>query len=642
MAVWRRYYHVLALVLVWLCSCEAGSLGDQKCPRVGVFMTGTWSDVDVENVNRILSEMTVFFLTTADALQRDPPLHVYISVGAGARSKLGALPSVERIKWVHVDSVSAILLDNVYFCFFSSHLSNNVMPSAMSVEDIDLQPSAEFFGKFPLVSVFVATFRSGEKIWRVINSLRSQTYQNWELVLVDDSNDSGETYRKLSQIGDPRVRVYLPHTPSGFIGAVKRYAAGLCLGKILVEMDHDDALEPSCLSDVVKAYVQNPKAGFVYGDYTEWYLERRASNEYEEGYARGFGSYYREYSHVLKAWVSVAREPDINSVTLRDSVGYPNHVRTWRADFYALIGGHNVHLPIADDIEILMRTFLRTQWVRIPRLGYVQYREPKGNNFTFLRLKEIRKIQRRLAWYYRVAIDRKLKALGMRTDLRRPKKFYKDLDKAQANSVAQRNHGSNGTLLVVTVGATVLDLGRVVQEAFDDAVRHPDPAVDTGLKTGLVDELVAVGYGRCTIQCMQRLVQRSQSLKSLSRTVRYWALNGTDILDVVWYATMIAATVVSDKSLVINVVGESGRLTNIRQYQVFRAKEPQRNFALGGTALPEPDVMWQETHSQTVSLKLLFALLCMVLVCYVLVKCSCFKNLLARAVSLRTKSMKDV
>ena len=60
-------------------------------------------------------------------------------------------------------------------------------------------------------------------------------------MIVDDSGDEDDTYNEyLLPLDDPRVRRYRQDSRSGYIGSIKRYAAGLCTGEILVEVDHDD------------------------------------------------------------------------------------------------------------------------------------------------------------------------------------------------------------------------------------------------------------------------------------------------------------------------------------------------------------------------------------------------------------------
>ena len=75
-------------------------------------------------------------------------------------------------------------------------------------------------------------------------SLKEQTYTNWEWIIVDDSDDDGETFKMLSNLAkkDHRIQVFKPWEHSGIIGKVKNWACSLGKGHILVELDHDDEL----------------------------------------------------------------------------------------------------------------------------------------------------------------------------------------------------------------------------------------------------------------------------------------------------------------------------------------------------------------------------------------------------------------
>lgn len=361
-------------------------------------------------------------------------------------------------------------------------------------------------------------------------------------MLVDDSDDSGLTFKELSDLArlDSRIRVFLPHRSDGLIGATKRYAAGLCRGQVLVEMDHDDSLEPNCLQEIIDTFRRHPGAGFVYGDSSVWFLESRRSNQYVDGFAMGFGSYYRQYSQVLKNWVNVNRAADLNPRTLSDSVGIPNHVRAWRADFYVAIGGHNVNLPVADDIDLCMRTFLRTDMVRMPRLGYIQYREPKGNNFTFLRLREIRKLQARLAWFYRNPILRRLKRVGISGNGHRVFTFYSHANRTEVISMGNKIDYRRGSLLIAVVKHKTQKLRVLVEKFYSKG-----------------SEMVLVGTGECDISCMQKMINSDPWFKS--KNARYWAYSNTSE-SALWYGTIISGTLPSDETTVIEVDSDSSTL----------------------------------------------------------------------------------
>jgi glycosyltransferase involved in cell wall biosynthesis len=325
-------------------------------------------------------------------LARDRP-HAIVTFGnAHDYPRLMQAPFDVRKRWIHYPHANdlAEVGRGAFHCFLHNALQDR--------RDV------------PLVTVFTPAYRTGPRIERPFRSLRSQTYRDWEWVLLDDSDDSGETFRRLSDLaaGDYRVRVYRGRH-SGIIGRVKKDACLLGRGEFLVELDHDDALTPDALETVVAAFRKYPEAGFVYSDFAECFEDNRPF-EYSGSWAFGYGN-YREETHQGVRY-QVAGAPNLNAKTIRHIVGVPNHVRAWRRSTYLEIGGHADWLHVADDYELLLRTFLHTRMARIPRLCYIQYRNAEGNTHR-ARNQEIQRLVRYLSQWYDRRIHDRLVELGV-------------------------------------------------------------------------------------------------------------------------------------------------------------------------------------------------------------------------------------
>jgi glycosyltransferase involved in cell wall biosynthesis len=325
-------------------------------------------------------------------LVQDKP-QVLITIGKrNAFPNLSNAPFEVRKRWIHYETLpdlSQLGLD-AYNCYL-----RNIFNGHGADDD-------------PLVTVFTPAYRTGERIHRPFLSLREQTYANWEWVLVDDSNDGGETFKILKGLArkDHRIQVFKPGEHSGVIGKLKNWACSLGKGHILVELDHDDALTDYALDSVVQGFKQFPDAGFLYTDCAEVF-EDGINSTYREGWAFGFGSYTNvEYKGKLYKSGSGG---NINAKTIRHIVSSPNHIRAWRKSFYESIGGHNKNLHVADDYEILVRTFLYTRMVRFPRLCYIQY---IGNSAQQDRNKDIHRHVRSILAHYDKMIHDRLLHLG--------------------------------------------------------------------------------------------------------------------------------------------------------------------------------------------------------------------------------------
>lgn len=253
-----------------------------------------------------------------------------------------------------------------------------------------------------LISVFTSTFNTGvDIIRRTYESLKGQTYLNWEWVITDDSTGM-ETfnYLQLLQSEDPRIKLYriFPLT-GGNIGEAKYRAAMMCSGELIVELDHDDELTRDALEEIRKAALENRDAGFFYSDCAEIDANRN-SLTYGETYCNGYGTYY-ETEYDGKIYLT-GKTPEINPFTIRHIAGVPNHVRVWNRMFYLRIGGHNRTVKIADDYELIVRTFLNTRMVHIPKMLYFQhYHESNTQN---ARREEILSEVQKIASFYDEAI----------------------------------------------------------------------------------------------------------------------------------------------------------------------------------------------------------------------------------------------
>jgi O-antigen biosynthesis protein len=268
--------------------------------------------------------------------------------------------------------------------------------------------------RHPLVSIFTPSYKSGSKILRPFSSLLKQSYSNWEWIIVDDTEDysNWQSLERLANM-DHRIKPFRPMRRSGRIGELKKWACGLASGSILVELDHDDELTSYCLSSIVEAFSNNNDIGMAYTDDAEVYIKTGDSHIYPEGWGFGYGKYETVVYEGKEYMVGIT--PPINEITIRHIVGVPNHVRAWRTKTYHAIGGHNPNLHVADDYELILRTWLYSHIHYIPIFGYIQYRNEDGNT-TFSRNAEIQRLVRYIQETYEPLIQARL-AKGVPLDL---------------------------------------------------------------------------------------------------------------------------------------------------------------------------------------------------------------------------------
>lgn len=112
----------------------------------------------------------------------------------------------------------------------------------------------------PLVSVLMTVYNRENYIAEAIESVIDSTYQNWELIIVDDkSSDESVTIAKNYEKKDERIKVYINEQNLGDYPN-RNQAAAYAKGKYLKYLDSDDLIYPHGLEVMVKAMERYPEA----------------------------------------------------------------------------------------------------------------------------------------------------------------------------------------------------------------------------------------------------------------------------------------------------------------------------------------------------------------------------------------------
>ena len=317
--------------------------------------------------------------------------------------------NIDEVYGVYSNKYHVILKigDNVGMNDIPEKVMNRVLTlsgnESYSVDEINNQVNT-FYAKLcisnkqlyrPTFSIFTTCFNSYEKIKRAYNSLLSQTFIDWEWVIVDDSPEEAHFSFLRSTLTDPRVRLYRRNGNSGSIGLVKNEAIALCRGDIIVEFDHDDELTEDCLKLAKQAFDTDSDIGFVYMDFINMYEDEKPffygnQKTHEIFMSKGYGGYL--CMRFRGKWQNLYLTPNINNITTSHLVCLPNHPRIWRADVLREFGSYSELLPICDDLEILMQTLIKYKAAKVCKLGYIQYMNPGRNNFSLIRNSEINRL----------------------------------------------------------------------------------------------------------------------------------------------------------------------------------------------------------------------------------------------------------
>jgi len=97
----------------------------------------------------------------------------------------------------------------------------------------------------PLVSVSMPAFNAERYIGEAIESILSQTYTNFELIIIDDGS-TDQTREIINRYHDPRIVKIFSDQNRGLI-ATRNQIAQLARGKYLALLDADDRAFPNRL-----------------------------------------------------------------------------------------------------------------------------------------------------------------------------------------------------------------------------------------------------------------------------------------------------------------------------------------------------------------------------------------------------------
>ncbi len=97
-----------------------------------------------------------------------------------------------------------------------------------------------------LISIIVPVYNSEKYINRCINSIKSQSYADWECILVDDGS-SDNSLSILQQFADIDRRFKVFHQNNAGAGAARNFGIERALGSYVVFVDSDDMIKPDYL-----------------------------------------------------------------------------------------------------------------------------------------------------------------------------------------------------------------------------------------------------------------------------------------------------------------------------------------------------------------------------------------------------------
>lgn len=119
----------------------------------------------------------------------------------------------------------------------------------------------------PLFSILIANYNNGKYFIDCYNSILSQSYQNWEAIIVDDCSTDNSVEQIKNIVGtDKRFKIFKNEQNSG-VGFTKNRCIALANGELCAFVDPDDAIVPSAIEIMIKQHTEHPETSLIYSNF---------------------------------------------------------------------------------------------------------------------------------------------------------------------------------------------------------------------------------------------------------------------------------------------------------------------------------------------------------------------------------------
>lgn len=119
--------------------------------------------------------------------------------------------------------------------------------------------------KAPLVSVYITNYNYGKYIKQSIKSVLKQTYQNFELIIIDDG--STDNSREIIEIYEQHPKVKIIYQKNKGLNVTNNVALRVSQGRYIMRLDADDYLDENALLVMTSKLEKDPEIGLVFPDY---------------------------------------------------------------------------------------------------------------------------------------------------------------------------------------------------------------------------------------------------------------------------------------------------------------------------------------------------------------------------------------
>ncbi|MCE7979657.1 MAG: glycosyltransferase family 2 protein [Caldilinea sp. CFX5] len=237
----------------------------------------------------------------------------------------------------------------------------------------------------PIFSVIIPTYNRAFLLARAIHSVLEQTFQGFELIIVDDFS-TDNTFSIVESFIDPRI-IYLRHTHNKGAAATRNSGIKYARGEYVAFLDDDDEYFPQFLMEMNLALsATSPNVGFAWCST----LTVRDSADGEQKVWEG--AWQPTYQNRDQAYRSFLHSRRIGT----------NCGLTIRSTCFDVVGLFDETMSKAEDTDFLIRIVRHFDFTVIP-VTLVKVHQHTGTRLTFY--------DRRMAEAYELIIQKHLATL---------------------------------------------------------------------------------------------------------------------------------------------------------------------------------------------------------------------------------------
>lgn len=203
-----------------------------------------------------------------------------------------------------------------------------------------------------LVTVYITNYNYDQYIASAVDSVLNQSYQNFELIIIDDGSTDGSKQVIESYADNPKIKIIYQQNKG--LNVTNNIAMRAASGDFIIRLDADDFLHPEALEILSNELISDPELGLVFPDY--FYVDQKGDKIGEQK------------RHDFENEVELLDQPAHGACTMI------------RLDFLKAVGGYNESYNCQDGYELWVK-FIRRFKIRNVSKSLFYYRQ-HGENLT--------------------------------------------------------------------------------------------------------------------------------------------------------------------------------------------------------------------------------------------------------------------